>query len=466
MIWQVSLDIILALNNLFAVYNNAFHSFSALDISLTYADSEQRYQTDRFYVIKKDTPANYADAQSFCSGQRTELFTVQNDQKILDLFQKLQIEAAWTQIYKSLDRNALVDDSYYPPLIRTLDANIGMSEVRLDNMDKSHILTLSRIGNRFEYVVTSKSELREVLCLKGIEFPKKVEDKKGLERIKITFIDRIQERIFKLRGWKSYTHNRLQLLTTLKTHLTEISTENKLDLMQKINTATDQIKNIPTEMETIFKNIKIELDVQILQNIFEDFITKTDGILDEIMKILIDPLRVPQIPIDSVINKEAGTQIYTVDGDLTTFYIFVGETNFFHLLGQLDTGVRTIFSNFLDNFFHIGLVDLILGSVTILCLINALVQMIYLCKLNKKVKRMEKMPVSKKILQNVKSKSKKESAASKHFRTQKQQEQFETIEKKARRARKQMADNSIPLRGGYNYESIPLHLVPSISELV
>ena len=219
-------------------------------------------------------------------------------------------------------------------------------------------------------------------------------------------------------------------------------------------------------METIFKNIKIELDVQILQNIFEDFITKTDGILDEIMKILIDPLRVPQIPIDSVINKEAGTQIYTVDGDLTTFYIFVGETNFFHLLGQLDTGVRTIFSNFLDNFFHIGLVDLILGSVTILCLINALVQMIYLCKLNKKVKRMEKMPVSKKILQNVKSKSKKESAASKHFRTQKQQEQFETIEKKARRARKQMADNSIPLRGGYNYESIPLHLVPSISELV
>jgi len=333
-------------------------------------------------------------------------------------------------------------------------------------MDKSHILTLSRIGNRFEYVVTSKSELREVLCLKSIEFPKKVEDKKGLEKIKITFIDRIQERIFKLRGWKSYTHNRLQLLTTLKTHLTEISTENKLDLMQKINTATDQIKNIPTEMETIFKNIKIELDVQILQNIFEDFITKTDGILDEIMKILIDPLRVPQIPIDSVINKEAGTQIYTVDGDLTTFYIFVGETNFFHLLGQLDTGVRTIFSNFLDNFFHIGLVDLILGSVTILCLINALVQMIYLCKLNKKVKRMEKMPVSKKILQNVKSKSKKESAASKHFRTQKQQEQFETIEKKARRARKQMADNSIPLRGGYNYESIPLHLVPSISELV
>ena len=119
------------------------------------------------------------------------------------------------------------------------------------------------------------------------------------------------------------------------------------------------------------------MDVQVLQNIFEDFITKTDGILDEIMKILIEPLRVPQIPIDSVINKEAGTQLYTVDGDLSTFYIFVGETIFFHLIGQLDTGVRTIFSNFIDNFFHIGLVDLILGSVTILCLINALVQMIY-----------------------------------------------------------------------------------------
>jgi hypothetical protein len=76
------------------------------------------------------------------------------------------------------------------------------------------------------------------------------------------------------------------------------------------------------------------------------------------------------------------------------------------------------------------------------------------------------MPVSKKILQNIKGKSKKESAASKHFRTQKQQEQLETIEKKARRARKQMAENSIPLRGGYMYETVPLHLVPSISEMV
>jgi hypothetical protein len=465
MIWQVTLDIILALNNLFAVYNNAYHSFSALDITLTYADSEQRYQTEKFYVIKKETPANYADAQSFCSEKRAELYTVQNDQKILDLFQKLQIDAVWTQIYRSLDRNALVDDSYFKPIIRTLDANIGISEVRLENMDKSHILTLSRIGNRFEYVVTSKSELRNVLCLQSIEFPKKVEDKKGLDRIKVTFIDRIQERIYRLKGWKSYTHNRLPLIIPMKTHLTDVPTENKLDLMQKINTATDQIKNIPTEMETIFKNIKIELDVQVLQNIFEDFITKTDGILDEIMKILIEPLRVPQIPIDSVINKEAGTQLYTVDGDSTTFYIFVGETNFFHLIGQLDTGVRTIFSNFLDNFFHIGLVDLILGSVTILCLINALVQMIYLCRLNKKVKRIEKMPVSKK-LQNVKGKSKKESAASHHFRTQKQKEQLEHMDKKVRRARKQMADNSIPLRGGYAYEHIPLHLVPSISELV
>jgi len=52
------------------------------------------------------------------------------------------------------------------------------------------------------------------------------------------------------------------------------------------------------------------------------------------------------------------------------------------------------------------------------------------------------------------------------FRTQKQKEQLEHMDKKVRRARKQMADNSIPLRGGYMYETVPLHLVPSISELV
>jgi len=303
------------------------------------------------------------------------------------------------------------------------------------------------------------------LCLKNIEFPKKAEDKKGLNKIKVTFIDRIQERIYILKGWKSYTHNRLKLITSMKTHLTEVSTENKLDFMQKINTATDVVKIIPTEMENIFKSIKNELD-QVLQNIFEDFITKTDGILDETMKILIDTLRVPQIPMDNVVNKEAGTKLYTVDGDHTTFYIFIGETDYFHLIGQLDTGVRNIFSNFLDNFFHVGLVDLILGSIRILCLINALVSMIYLCKFNRKLTKIEKMPVSKKILKNIKGKSKKESAASQHFRTQKQKEQLENMEKKARRARKQMAETSIPLRGGYMYETVPLHLVPSISEMV
>jgi hypothetical protein len=65
------------------------------------------------------------------------------------------------------------------------------------------------------------------------------------------------------------------------------------------------------------------------------------------MEILVDPLRVPQIPMDKIINKAGGTQLYTVDGDLTTLYIFIGETDFFHLLGQIDTGVRTIFSNFI-----------------------------------------------------------------------------------------------------------------------
>ena len=76
------------------------------------------------------------------------------------------------------------------------------------------------------------------------------------------------------------------------------------------------------------------------------------------------------------------------------------------------------------------------------------------------------MPVSKKILQNMKGKSKKESAASHHFRTQKHKEQLDNMDKKVKRARKQMSDNSIPLRGGYMYETVPLHLVPSISELV
>jgi len=165
-------------------------------------------------------------------------------------------------------------------------------------------------------------------------------------------------------------------------------------------------------------------------------------------------------------NKAGGTQLYTVDGDLTMLYIFIGETDFFHLLGQLDTGIRTIFSNFIDNFYHIGLVDLILGSITILCMINALVSMIYLCKLNKKVKKIETIPVSKKIFQGINKKAKKETAASHHFRTQQQTEQFQQVDRKVKKARRHMSNTGVPLRGGYNYETVPLHLVPSIAEIV
>jgi len=466
MIFAITLDLILALNNLFAVYNGAFHSLTALDMSQIYSDTDSRYQTDKFYVIKKEAPANYADAQGFCSSQRAEIFTVQADQKILDMFQNLGIDSSWTQIYRSLDRNALVDDDYFQPIIRTLDANIGMSEVRLDNMDKNHVLTLSRIGNRFEYVVTAKSELREVLCLKSIEFPKKSNEKKALSKVKDTFINRLGERIYMVRSWKTFTHNKLKMLPSLLTHLTDILPENNLDIMQKVNMKTDAIKNIPSDIENAFKNIKFEMDVHVLQNLFEDFITKTDGILEEIMEILVDPLKVPQIPMDKIINKAGGTQLYTVDGDLTTLYIFIGETDFFHLLGQLDTGIKTIFSNFMDNFYHIGLVDLILGSITILCLINALVSMVYLCKLNKKLKKIETMPVSKKIFQGTTKKGKKETAASHHFRTQQQANQMQQVDRKVKRARRQMSNTGVPLRGGYNYEQIPLHLVPSIAEVV
>jgi hypothetical protein len=139
------------------------------------------------------------------------------------------------------------------------------------------------MGNRFEYVVTAKTELREVLCLKNIEFPKNSREKKALSKIKETFIDRLQERIYMLRSWKTFTHNKLKMLPSLLTHLTDILTENNLDIMQKVNMKTDAIKTIPLDIENAFKNINIEMDVHVLQNIFEDFITKTDGILEEIM---------------------------------------------------------------------------------------------------------------------------------------------------------------------------------------
>jgi hypothetical protein len=73
------------------------------------------------------------------------------------------------------------------------------------------------------------------------------------------------------------------MLPSLLTHLTDILTENNLDIMQKVNMKTDAIKTIPLDIENAFKNINIEMDVHVLQNIFEDFITKTDGILEEIM---------------------------------------------------------------------------------------------------------------------------------------------------------------------------------------
>jgi len=92
--------------------------------------------------------------------------------------------------------------------------------------------------------------------------------------------------------------------------------------------------------------------------------------------------------------------------------------------------------------------------------------MIYLCKLNKKVKKIETIPVSKKIFQGINKKAKKETAASHHFRTQQQTEQLQQVDRKVKKARRQMSNTGVPLRGGYMYETVPLHLVPSIAEIV
>jgi len=87
----------------------------------------------------------------------------------------------------------------------------------------------------------------------------------------------------------------------------------------------------------------------------------------------------------------------SVDSDPTIFYIFVGGNDFFHLIGQIDTGVKTIFSYFIANFFHVGLVDLILGAITILCFINAIVSMVYIyLQAKQKYGKVEKYTSNKK----------------------------------------------------------------------
>ena len=74
-----------------------------------------------------------------------------------------------------------------------------------------------------------------------------------------------------------------------------------------------------------------------------------------------------------------------------------------------------------------GLVDLILGAITILCFINAIVSMVYIyLQAKQKYGKVEKYTSNKKMI-SAKGKVQKESASSQHLRTQKHMEQLAKI---------------------------------------
>jgi hypothetical protein len=120
------------------------------------------YAAKGWLLIKRDT-GTYEEGLEMCKANREELFQVELDMDLPDIFEKMDLENVWTSLFKSKSNQITDRDGFAPVTILASELLINNSQIPDSAIDttKHVVLQWTKETNLFHYVPVANTEKKD-----------------------------------------------------------------------------------------------------------------------------------------------------------------------------------------------------------------------------------------------------------------------------------------------------------------
>jgi hypothetical protein len=316
-----------------------------------------------FEITKSSSKHTYDLGVAFCKSLDRQMFTVQTSLPLETIFSHFKVKEIWTDVIRGGDKNDYVDSKGNSPILKAKDVKIKAFEAKTTATDKANALGLTKKDTdddiKYTYEEKPKTDERDVLCIKTLNFPFKTIDVEKFEIMRNKIVDAIKEQ-------KSYATEKKNSLKSYHAFFPlfdkEMTTDNIIDLQTSLDKSVVELLaslgSLPADCSTIER----AMDLEIFTLSFFNKITKITRIVQKIMKFFENP--------QSIFPEEVAKVLPTlVDHNVPMARLYVNESYYLVMVGKNETNILGRgwyrFVTFGHSFFKAQVVDVVLLALGI-----------------------------------------------------------------------------------------------------
>jgi len=287
-------------------------------INETTAEKYVRGTDDLFF--KANEQYNFNDAWEYCNNAKAQMYIVSPDQDLKDMFKALTLTETWTGLEINENREVVVEGLSQPPFFSTK----YQPEITIDTVtDVQHKVTLKKDGiDKFKYTGVDKTELKEVVCVKNLSYPKGKRAIMSLQEVQKTIVEMFVILKQKVTSFEQKINSVLSTITRYDENDPELV--NPDYIIQLGEAHKTHLRQIDARLHAIFEKFKnLDTDLAIPAYLFSinNHLRDIEHLLEMVYDIYLRPkVNLPTSAINQIFanrNTHVSVEIYTKGNDQT-----------------------------------------------------------------------------------------------------------------------------------------------------
>jgi hypothetical protein len=204
---RIVFDFLVIWGNLKTYLEDKQKELAEINIVTTYG-SVEGYTSNEWHLTNRGS-GTYEQGLDMCKSHREEIFQVEIDMQISDIFQKMDLSEIWTGLYQSKANQVVDRDGFAPVSLLSDGTLIDISNILVAKIDTQTHATLKWIkdSNTFSYEPVLNSETKTIICKKNLSFPRTRQNLDSLEKFRLDMTGLIKTELAKLEYEKGVFDN-------------------------------------------------------------------------------------------------------------------------------------------------------------------------------------------------------------------------------------------------------------------
>jgi hypothetical protein len=275
--------------------NEQKRGLEAIDLDTEYKTAEG-YAFSDWQIVARGT-GSYQAALEQCKSFREELFQVEQDMNLTEIFETIEQTEIWTAIHKSKS-DKVVDKYNFAPLSILGDVSIDITKIPdVAVSTETHVtLKWDKTANAFSYEPHSNSESKSIVCKSNLSFPYRKKDLSSLQTFWKTMKRDLKSVNETLEYEKELSLNYWNMLPKFETgsnvFLHKPPYDEKIvDVNFLSLDLQNEIQSLGMELKNDWKTFRTEIDVTTYGQKFELWKNKIWSLRNRIMDPVFHPMK-------------------------------------------------------------------------------------------------------------------------------------------------------------------------------